>query len=324
MKKKLGILAAGFASVIAITPAAWAETNYPTRAVTVVVPFPPGGSTDVLIRLIGPRLAEKLGQTVIVENKAGAAATIGADYVSRSAPDGYTLLAGSAHHTIAQAVFPKLNYQVNQSFAPVGTIAMVPNLVVVNNTMQAKSIDELVTATKAEPDRFNYASAGPGSAHHLIGEMFKMRTGAELTHIPYGGSAPAVAGLLSNQVQVMFDTVPSALPHIQSGRTHVLAATTAARSSALPDTPTLAESGLEGFDVGTWMGLLAPAGTPDSIIQRLNRELVDVLNTPEVKEQLLKQGIEPMPSTSAELTDRINREVNEFEALVEQAQLKIE
>lgn len=325
MKKQLGLLAAGVVAAMMTMPMAAANTaNYPEKPLKIVVPFAPGGSTDVLIRLIGPRLAEKLGQPVVVENKAGAAATIGADYVSRSNPDGYTLLAASAHHTIGQAVFPKLNYRVDQSFAPIGTIAMVPNLVVVNGKLPAKSIDELVELSKKNPEKYNYASAGSGSAHHLIGELFKLRTGANLMHIPYSGSGPAVTGLLSDQVQVMFDTVPSALPHIKSGSTRVLAATTAKRSSALPDTPTLQEQGLDGFDVGTWMGLVAPAGTPDEIVQRLNRELVAIINTPEVSQQLLNGGMEPMPSTPDELTQRIKKEVGEFQALVEKAQLKIE
>jgi len=325
MKLFLGVLAISLSSALIAMPATAADAeNYPDKPIKIVVPFPPGGSTDVLIRLIGPRLSTRLGQTIVVENRPGASATVGADSVARSAPDGYTLLAASAHHTIAQAVLPSLNYQIDKSFAPVGMIAMVPNLVVVNNSLPAKNIAELVALTKAEPDRYNYGSAGPGSAHHLIGEMFKLRTGAKLTHVPYAGSAPAVTGLLSDQVQVMFDTVPSALPHIKGGKTRALAATTAKRSSALPDVPTLQESGLEGFDVGTWMGLVAPAGTPPEIVQRLNKELVAVVNDPDVQKQLLNQGIEPDPSTPEALAQRINNEVHQFADLVKQAQLKVE
>jgi len=325
MQPLLSVLAISLSSIFIAPTAIAADTaNYPDRPIKIVVPFPPGGSTDVLIRLIGPRLSTHLGQTIVVENKPGAAATVGADNVARSAPDGYTLLAASAHHTIAQAVLPTLNYRIDKSFAPIGTIAMVPNLVVVNSSLPAKNIAELVEQTKAEPDRFNYGSAGPGSAHHLIGEMFKLRTGAQLTHVPYAGSAPAVTGLLSDQVQVMFDTVPSALPHIQGGKTRALATTTAKRSSALADVPTLQESGLEGFDVGTWMGLVAPAGTPAVIVQRLNEALVAVVNDPAVQKQLLSQGIEPDASTSEALTQRINNEVTQFADLVKQANLKVE
>ena len=327
MKKVLASLALGALSIPAVlSSAAFAAdaSAYPNKPVKIVVPFPPGGSTDVLIRLISPRLMAALGQPVIVENRPGAAATLGADAVSKAQPDGYTLLAASAHHTIAQAVFPNLNYRVDKSFAPVGTIALVPNLVVINDKLPAKNIAELVALTKAEPEKYNYGSAGPGSAHHLIGEMFKLRTGAQLTHVPYSGSAPAVSGLLSNQVQVMFDTVPSALPHIKSGRTTALAATTAKRSSALPDVPTLEESGLEGFDVGTWMGLVAPAGTPDAVVQRVNKEIVGILGNPDVQQQLRAQGIEPMSSTSEEMQQRIDREVKAFSALTKQVNLKIE
>lgn len=195
------------------------NTNYPNQPIKIVVPFAPGGSTDTLMRMIGPELAEKLGKTVFVENKPGASATLGAGYVARAQPDGYTLLAASAHHTIAQAVLPKLNYRIDKSLTPVGTVALVPNMVVVNSSLGVNNIAEFVALTKAHPDRYNYGSAGTGSAHHLIGEMFKMRTGAELTHIPYNGSAPAVVGLLSGQASVMFDTVTSALPHVQAGST---------------------------------------------------------------------------------------------------------
>lgn len=324
MKHLLGALALGLSAVYAATPALAQTSHFPDRPVKIVVPFPPGGSTDVLFRLLAPNLSARLGQTVVIENKPGAAATVGADNVARAAPDGYTLLAASAHHTIAQAVIPTLNYRIDQSFAPIGTVALVPNLVVVNSTLPVDNIEQLVTYTKSDPGRYNYGSAGPGSAHHLIGEMFKQRTGAQLTHIPYGGSAPAVTGLLSDQVQVMFDTVPSALPHIKSGKTRALATTTARRSSALPEVPTLQQSGLEGFDVGTWMGLVAPAGTPPDIVQRLNREMVAVINDPAVQQRLLNQGIEPDPSTPEALQQRIEREVRQFADLVKHAKLKLE
>jgi len=325
MKQLLGMLACSLSTLIITSPVIASErAAFPDKPVKIIVPFPPGGSTDVLIRLISPRLADRLGQSVVIENRPGAAATVGADSVARSSPDGYTLLAASAHHTIAQAVIPTLNYRIDKSFAPIGTIAMVPNLVVVNSSLPVKNISELVAQTKVDPDRFNYGSAGPGSAHHLIGEMFKLRTGAQLTHVPYGGSAPAVTGLLSDQVQVMFDTVPSALPHIKSGKTRAIAATTATRSSALPDVPSLQESGLTGFDVGTWMGLVAPAGTPPEVIMRLNQELVSVVNDPEVRKQLLNQGIEPNPSSPEALNQRIANEVQQFAELVKQANLKVE
>ncbi|PLC49852.1 MFS transporter [Pollutimonas subterranea] len=318
------ILSACTLSAVTATAAFAQNADYPNQPIKIVVPFAPGGSTDTLIRMIGPELAEKLGKTVVVENKPGASATLGAGYVARAQPDGHTLLAASAHHTIAQAVLPKLNYHIEQSLTPVGTIALVPNMVVVNSSLGVNNVDEFVALTKAHPDRYNYGSAGTGSAHHLIGEMFKMRTGAQLTHIPYNGSAPAVLGLLSGQVSVMFDTVTSALPHVQAGSTTALAATTGKRSSALPDVPTLAEAGLTGFDVGTWFGLMVPAGTDPQIVQRLNRDVMAIINDPTFQKKLLAQGIEPMSSTADEMKQRISTEVQEFGDLAAKANLKAE
>ena len=298
--------------------------KYPTRPIKVVVPFPPGGTTDTLLRLISPRLQQALGQPVVIENKAGAAATLGAGVVAKSAPDGYTLLAGAAHHTIAQSVFPRLSYQFGTDFAPITMLAVVPNVVVVNAAVPAKSVTELVSITKASPEKYNYASAGPGSAHHLLGEMFKLETGAHLAHIPYKGSGPAVVDLLAGQVSVMFDTVTSALPYIKTGKTRALAVTTSKRSSALPDVPTLAQAGIPNIDVGTWFGLLAPAGTPAPIIDRLNKEVATILADPAARKQLMDQGIEPESSTPAELKARIDKELHEFGSLAKRAKLIVE
>jgi tripartite-type tricarboxylate transporter receptor subunit TctC len=323
---KFGIRTFAACSLMAIVmgPALANSKSYPNQPIRIVVPFAPGGSTDTLIRMMGPALAEKLGQAVVVENKPGAAATLGASYVSRAEPDGYTLLAASAHHTIAQAVLPNLKYRIDKNLAPIGTIALVPNMVVVNSSLGVSDIDEFVALTKAHPDRYNYGSAGAGSAHHLIGEMFKLRTGANLMHIPYNGSAPAVVGLLSDQVSVMFDTVTSALPHIKAGSTKALAATTAKRSSALPEVPSLAEAGLAGFDVGTWFGLMVPAGTDPAIVERLNHDVMAVINDPEFQKKLLAQGIEPMSSTAKEMEQRIATEIQEFGDLVKKTKLQIE
>jgi tripartite-type tricarboxylate transporter receptor subunit TctC len=288
------------------------------------VPFPPGGTTDTLVRIVAPRLQQSLGQPVVIENKGGAAATLGADFVAKSPGDGYTLLVGAAHHTIAQSVFTRLPYQFGHDFAPITMLALVPNVVVVNAAVPAKSAKELIALTKASPDKYTYGSAGPGSVHHLLGEMFKMETGAQLLHIPYKGSGPAVADLLGGQVSVMFDTVTSALPHIKSGKTRALAVTTAKRSSALPDVPTLAESGVPNIDVGTWFGLLAPASTPAPIIARLNKEVIAVLNDPAARKQLLDQGIEPMTSTPVEMKERIDKELKDFGSLAKRAKLSID
>ena len=326
VRNHLVMLSCAGAAAVALPPAIAAEAAsvYPAKPIKIVVPFPPGGTTDTLIRIVAPRLQQAMGQPVVIENKGGAAATLGADFVAKSAPDGYTLLVGAAHHTIAQSVFPKLPYQFGTDLAPIGMLALVPNVVVVNAAVPAKSVQEFVALTKASPDKYNYASAGLGSAHHLIGEMFKLETGAKLVHIPYKGSGPAVGDLLGGQVSAMFDTVTSALPHIKSGKTRALAVTTAKRSSALPDVPTLAESGLPGFDVGTWFGLMAPAATPAPILAKLNAQVAAILKDPAVRKQLLDQGIEPLPGTQAEMKDRIDKELKEFASLARLAKLSVE
>ncbi len=296
--------------------------GYPGKPVKIVVPFPPGGTTDTLIRLVGPRIARELGQPVVIENRAGASATVGAAFVTRAAPDGYTLLAASSHHPVAQSMLPWLGYRIDADLVPVGMLALVPNVVVVNQTVVARTAAELVRVSQGQPDRLNYASAGMGSAHYLIGELFKQRTGAQLTHIPYRGSGPAVADLLGGQVSVMFDSVSTALPYIRAGMTTALAVTTARRSSVLPDVPTLAEAGVHGIDLGTWFGLMAPAGTPGIVVDRLNREILKVLADPQTQQLLLGMGIESMTSTPAEMGAQIRRDLLEYGELVRTTRLR--
>ena len=299
------------------------ENDYPNRPIKIVIPFPAGGSTDAMARNLGPALGKVLGQSIVIENKSGASGTVGADFVAKATPDGYTILMGTLHLTIAQSVFPKLNYRIDKDLIPIGTVGMIPNVVVVNASIPVNNIKELVALTKANPDKYDYASVGPGSAHHLIGEMFKIKTGANLTHIPYRGSAPAVVDLLGGQVSVMFDTIPSALPHIKDGKIKALAVTTAKRSSVLPNVPTLIESGV-AIDVGTWNGLMAPAGTDQAIIDKLNRAIVAVLNDPEMRKQLQALGIEPMPSTPGELKVRINKEIVDYSNLAKELKLSVD
>jgi len=299
------------------------ENDYPNRPIKIVIPFPAGGSTDAMARNLGPALGKVLGQSIVIENKSGASGTVGADFVAKATPDGYTILMGTLHLTIAQSVFPKLNYRIDKDLVPIGTVGMIPNVVVVNASIPANNIKELVALTKANPNKYDYASVGPGSAHHLIGEMFKIKTGANLTHIPYRGSAPAVVDLLGGQVSVMFDTIPSALPHIKDGKTKALAVTTSKRSSALPNVPTLIESGV-AIDVGTWNGLMAPAGTDPAIIDKLNRAVVTVLNDPEMRKQLQALGIEPLPSSPAELKARINKEIVDYSNLAKELKLSVD
>jgi tripartite-type tricarboxylate transporter receptor subunit TctC len=311
-------------TAMASSALAQAAANYPARPIKIVVPFAPGGTTDMLARLVGQRLTQSWGQPVVIENKPGAGATLGADIVAKSAPDGYTLLMGAAHHTIAQNVYAKIPYHFDRDFAPITMVAMVPNMVVVNSEVPAKTIGEFIALAKTQPGKFNYGSAGAGTAHHLIGEMFKLRAGVDLVHVPYKGSSPAVADLLSGQVQLMFDTVTSGLPQVKAGKLRALAVTTAKRSSAMPDVPSLSETALPGFDVGTWFGLLAPAATPPAIVQKLNAEIVKIIQQPDVRKQMLEAGSEPMGNSSQQMAAQIKAELEAFEAVVKQIKLVVE
>lgn len=325
MKKILTRIALAIGlTAMASSTIAQAAANYPARPIKIVVPFAPGGTTDMLARLVGQRLTQSWGQPVVIENKPGAGATLGADIVAKSAPDGYTLLMGAAHHTIAQQVYAKIPYHFDRDFAPITMVAMVPNMVVVNSEVPAKNIAEFIALAKTQPGKLNYGSAGAGTAHHLIGEMFKLRAGVDLVHVPYKGSAPAVADLLSGQVQLMFDTVTSGLPQVKAGKLRALAVTTAKRSSAMPDVPSLSETALPGFDVGTWFGLLAPAATPPAIVQKLNAEIVKIIQQPDVRKQMLEAGSEPMGNTSQQMAAQIKAELEAFEAVVKQIKLVVE
>ncbi len=311
-------------SLVASAALAQGAATYPNRPIKIVVPFAPGGTTDMLARLVGQRLTQSWGQPVVIENKPGAGATLGADIVAKSAGDGYTLLMGAAHHTIAQKVYSKVPYQFDRDFAPITVVAMVPNMVVVNADVPARNIAEFVALAKSQPGKLNYGSAGSGTAHHLIGEMFNLKAGVKLVHVPYKGSAPAVADLLSGQVQLMFDTVTSGLPQVKAGKLRALAVTTGKRSSAMPDVPTLSETVLPGFDVGTWFGLLAPASTPPAIVSKLNAEIVRIIQQPDVRKQMLEAGSEPIGNTSEQMAAQIRAELDAFESVVKQIKLVVD
>ena len=297
---------------------------WPSRAITLIVPFPAGGTTDVLARALADKLTLSLGQTVIVESKPGAGATLGADFVSKAKPDGYTLLVGAVHHTIASSVYKKLPYDFQKDLAPITTIAMVPNVLVVNAATPAKNVAELVAMLKARPGAYNYGSNGNGTAQHLIGTQFENMTGASIGHIPYKGSGPLVTDLLGGQITMSFDTVTPVLPHIKSGKLRALAVTTAKRSSALPDVPTLDEAGLKGFAIGTWFGVLAPAATPKDLLARLNTEMVKVIQSPEFRKRMDEIGAEPIGNTADQMADQIKAETEKFGKLVKEAKVVIE
>ena len=309
--------------IFSVTPAA-AQT-YPSRPIRMIVPFAPGGNVDINARAVAPGLGQLLGQQVIVDNRAGAGGTIGTDTVAKSAPDGYTLLmASSSIMTNGPAVYPKLPYDIVRDFAPVGRVAVVPLVIIVHPSLPARNTRELIAIAKAQGGKLVFANAGVGTTNHLIAELLMIRTGARMTLIPYKGSAPALIDLVAGHVFGHVDQVSSALPYIKSGRIRAIAVTTAKRAVALPDVPTLAESGVPGFDASTVTGVLAPAKTPRDIVQRLNAALGQILAQPAVKERFAALGAEVQPSTSDELAAYIRDDLALWIKVVKQAGIKVE
>jgi tripartite-type tricarboxylate transporter receptor subunit TctC len=310
-----------FASASALSFAqAW-----PTKPVTIVVPFPPGGTTDLVARALGDGLSKSLGQPVIVESKPGAGTTLGAEYVAKAKPDGYMLLMGAVHHTIAPSVYKKLNYDFQKDLMPITTVAMVPNVLAVNPTVTpVKTVDELIALAKKEPGKLTYGSNGNGTAQHLIGTLFQMNTGTTLTHVPYKGSAPLTTDLLGGQVNMSFDSITAGLQHMKSGKLRPLAVTAHKRTSQLPNVPTLEEAGLKGFDIETWYGVLAPAGTSKEIIAKLNTEILKVMKSPEFAKSMEAGGCEILGSTPEEFAKRISDETTKFAKIVKEGKVSIE
>lgn len=301
-----------------------AET-YPARPIRLVVPFPPGGPTDVLARIVATRLAEKLGQGVVVDNKPGASGMIGADMVAKAAPDGYTLLANASIHVINPSLYAKPRYDAIADFAPIGNLADVPLVLVVNPQVPARSVQELIALAKSAKPPLSFASSGNATAQHLSGEAFKATIGADsMQHIPYKGSSPALTDLVGGQVQLMFDSLPSSQPFIKSGSLRALAVTTSRRSSALPQIPTLAESGLPGFNFSTWYGMWAPAATPPAIVQRISREIAAIVRQPEVRQQFLALGAEPVGNTPEEFGAFTRSELAKWAQVVKQSGAKVD
>ena len=297
---------------------------WPSKPVSLVVPFPAGGTTDVLARALAERLSPAIGQPVIVENKPGAGATIGADYVAKAKADGFTLLIGAVHHTIASSVYKKLPYDFQKGFEPVTVIAMVPNVLVVNARTPAKNVNELVALIKAKPAEASYGSNGNGTAQHLIGTQFQQQTGTRLQHIPYKGSGPLATDLLGGQILMSFDTITPVLPHIKAGKLRPLAVTTAKRSPALPDVPTLQEAGLKDFDIGTWFGVLAPVGTPKPVLDRLSAEATKIIQSPDFRKRMDDIGAQPVGNSPAEMAAQIRSETDKFSVLVKAGNVTVE
>lgn len=289
------------ALALTLACASVSSQSYPSRPIRLVVPYPPGGPLDIMARAIGQKLTEAWSQPVVVDNRAGAGGNIGADLVAKSPADGYTLLMGAvATHAINPTLYGKLPYDAVKDFAPLALVAQVPNILVVNPAVPARSVGELIELARARPGYLNFGSGSTGSTGHLAGELFKTMAGVQMVHIPYKGGAPAMADLLAGQVQLMFDNLANALPNVRAGRLRALAVTTLARSPAVPDLPTIAEAGLPGFDLTTWFGLMAPAGTAPEIVAKLNAEIVRALAAKDMRERLEKMGAEPPANNTPE------------------------
>jgi len=293
--------------------------------VRLIVGFPPGGGTDVVARVIGAKLSEWWGQAVAVENRPGATGTIGADIVAKSPPDGYTLIMGHVNsHGIAPNLFKKLPYDAQRDFAMVAYVGYVPNVLVVHPSIPARNVKELIAIAKARPGQMSYASSGVGSTQHLAGEMLKLLAGIDILHVPYKGSGPAVVDLIAGHVVMNFDTMPPVLPHIRSGRMRALAVTTPKRAGPLPDVPTMVESGLKGFEMTNWYGVMAPAKTPREVVAKLNGEINKIMGLPEQKAKLEEVGTQLDPISTEQFTKFLASEIAKYAKLVKASGVTIE
>lgn len=320
MKKSIRAFAALLLACLPLS--LYAQVAYPNKPIRMIVPYPPGGPTDVLGRIVAQKLSESLGQQVLIENRPGASGMIGAEMVAKAAPDGYTLLANASIHVINPSLYPKMNFDALRDFAPVSLIAQVPLILVVNPGLPAKSVQELIALGKAQPNLLNFGSSGNAAAPHLAGESFKIATGVQMQHVPYKGSAPALADLIGGQVQLIFDSMPSAMPHVKSGKIRALAVTTARRSPTVPDLPTVAESGVLGFDISTWYGVWAPAGTPRDIVNRISAEIAKALQQPAVRERLAALGAEPAGDTPEAFAAYCQSELAKWSKIVRESGAK--
>ncbi len=297
---------------------------YPNRPIRLIVPFPPAGGADVIARTIGQKLTEALGQPVVIDNRAGAGGIIGVGIAAKAAPDGYTLLmAPSGPMVVQPSLQAKLSYDPSKDFAPISQITTTPLILVVHPSLPVKSVKALIQLAKASPGTLNFASVGKGGSSHLAAEMFMMMTAINMVHVPYKGLSPSLTALLSGEVQLMFAS-PAILPQVRSGKLRPLAVTSAKRSQALPEVPTIAESGVPGYETGSWYGMLAPAGTPRAIIDRLNREIVKILLEPELKKSLALEGAEPVGNSPGEFAEYIRLELARWARTIKQASIKME
>jgi tripartite-type tricarboxylate transporter receptor subunit TctC len=297
------------ALLLFVVSALAAAQDWPARPVRLILPFPPGGGTDILGRLIAERLSASLGQPVVTENRGGAGGNVGAEAAARSAPDGYTIVLVAPSLAISPTLYSKINYDPVKDFAPVSLVATVPNVMITQPSLPAQNLQEFIAYAKARPGALNFGSGGAGTSNHLAGELFNIVTGTKLVHVPYKGVNLAMQDVLAGNVHLVFIGIPAAAPHVKAGKLRALALVAPQRSAALPDVPTVAEAGLGDFEVTTWYGVLAPAATPRPVVMRLNSELVKIMHSPELKEKLAATGTEPLTSTPEEFAAYIKREI---------------
>jgi len=313
------------ASVLAQPAEAQSPAPYPNRPVKLVVPFPPGGPLDIVGRTIAQKLSDAWGQSVVVDNRPGAGGNIGADLVAKSPPDGYTILMGAlSTHAVNPSLYAKMPYDAVKDFAPITLVAITPNVLVVNASLPVNTAQEFVTYAKANSGKLAFGSGSNGSAGHLAGELFKVETATDIIHVPYKGGAPATQALLAGDTQFMFDNLANAMPQVKAGKLKALAVTTAQRSKLAPELPTMAEAGLPGFDITTWFGLLAPAGTPADVIAKWNAEVTKILNSPDMRERLTAQGAEPAPMTPDQFAAFIRSEIPKYARIVKASGAKVD
>ncbi|MGV3629502.1 MAG: Bug family tripartite tricarboxylate transporter substrate binding protein [Betaproteobacteria bacterium] len=312
------------ATALGVTPAVFAADAWPARPIRMIVAYPPGGGTDQVGRVMAEQLAQSLGQNVVIDNRGGATGNIGTELAARAIPDGYTLLMGNvAPNAVNVSLFKKLGFDPVKDFSPVSLVAVTPNILVAHPSMPVKTVADLVALAKAKPGSLNFPSAGVGSSSHLAGEMLKSMAGIDMVHVPYKGGGPALIATISGQVQIMFATMPAAMPHVKSGKVRPVAVTTAKRSQAMPELPTIAESGVKGYEASTWYGLLAPTRTPKPVIDRLHGETVKILAGP-VRQRLEAQGFEPDGGTPAAFAAYIKSEITKWAKVIREAGIPAE
>lgn len=322
MRSSIRLLIMG---VLAGCSCAAGAQDFPRKTVRVVAPFAPGGATDLLARLVGQKLSERWGQSVLIDNRTGAGGHIGAELAARSAPDGYTLLVAGAPHAIGVSLYKKLGYDLAKDLAPISNLATYPSAIVVHPSLPVKTVKDLMALAKARPGQLNFGSAGSGSPNHLAIELFKTMAKVSMVHVPYkGGSGQMVGDLLAGQVQLASIGLPPAMPYVKTGRLRVIAVTGAKRSPLLPDAPTVAEAGLPGFDVTSWYGMFAPAATPRDIVNKVNADIAASLSTPDMKERLASSGAEPAPTSPEDLGRLVREEIAKWSKVVAESGAKVD